>query len=66
MITQDDLLKRARKAIDDREMFVYDVASEQGQQVANVVDTKWLLYRVANRLIQDVKKYAHLQPIFQD
>ena len=59
--TKHDLLRRATRAIERDEHFIYDVAANLGQIVGNFKDTPWFVRQVANWLIDDTARYAHLQ-----
>jgi len=58
--TISDLMARARRAIDEDEQFIYDVASETGQIVANVKHMRWFRLAVAQHLIDNTKRWQHL------
>lgn len=63
--TVDDLLARARSAIEQDESFIYDVAAETGQMVDNVKHMPWFVKAVANWLIDNTGKWSRL-PRFGD
>ncbi len=56
--TRNDLLRRARRAIERDEHFIYDVAANCGQLVGNVRNTQWFLQEVALWLVEDTARYA--------
>lgn len=58
--TVDDLLARARSAIERDESFVYDVAAETGQIVDNVKHMPWFVEVVANWLIDNTGRWSRL------
>ena len=64
--TLDDLMARARSAIENKEAFIYDVASVTGQIVGNVAHMRWFRLSVAQEIADTTKKWAHLaEPIPQ-
>jgi hypothetical protein len=58
--TLSDLRDRAQKAVEQDESFIYDVAVENGQILANVKHTEWFINEVCICLCNDYKKYSHL------
>lgn len=60
-LSLQDLLDRARNAIERREDCVYDIAHEQGQIVANVEHMTWFITLVAVWFTQNVKRWSHLE-----
>lgn len=58
--TMKELGERARRAIERREAFVYDVAAESGQIVGNVAGMRWFVREVARWLTLNVKRWQHL------
>ena len=62
-VTTDALLARARSAIDRDEPFIYDVAADSGQIVANVKHMDWFVKEVANWLIDNTTKWSRLQHV---
>lgn len=59
-LTLSDLLDRARKAIEDREDCVYDVAVNNGQMLDNVAHMTWFITAVAEWFTANVKRWQHL------
>lgn len=59
-VTVDDLLARARSAIERDERFIYDVAAETRQMVGNVKHMRWFIEAVANWLIDNTGRWSHL------
>jgi hypothetical protein len=57
-------MARASRAIDQDEEFIYDVASQTGQIVANVKHMRWFRLAVAQYLIDSFKRYLELFPHF--
>jgi hypothetical protein len=60
IITIKTLSERAKQAIEKRENFIYDVASETGQIVDNVAHMKWFRLAVMREIANSTKKYQHL------
>lgn len=58
--TLQDLADRALRAIERRETFVYDIASEFCQILGNVRHMRWFRLAVMRQLAQDTVKYSHL------
>jgi hypothetical protein len=62
MKTMQDLKSRVINAIDGDEEFIYDVAADSGQIVANVKHTKWFRTEVARYLCSAYPKtWGHLE-----
>lgn len=58
--TIEQLITRARAAINSDNDLIYDVASESGQIVGNVKHMHWFVMAVAKEIACRTKKYAHL------
>lgn len=48
--TIEDLMKRAKVAIEEDEPVIYDVAANEGQVVNNVKHMRWFIEAVAQEL----------------
>jgi len=59
-LTTEDLLARAKSAIERDEDFVYDIAADVGQMVDNVKHMRWFVEAVANWLIDNTGKWSRL------
>ena len=58
--TLKELFEKARGRIERRDILIYDLAANLGQLVDNVKDTRWFLFEVAQEMIDNFAKYAHL------
>lgn len=58
--TVDELVAKAKKAIENKEQFVFDIADNNGQIVDNVKHMTWFIDAVADQITLDVKAYKHL------
>ena len=61
--TKQDLMRRARNAIEGRETVCFEVCAETSQSFDNVKAMRWFLYAVANELIATTVRFAHLTPM---
>ncbi len=58
--TVEDLLARAKSAIERDEGFIYDIAANFGQMVDNVGHMRWFVEAVANWLIDNTGRWSRL------
>ena len=58
--TLAQLEERARNAIERREEFIYDVASESGSIVGNVAHMHWFRLEVMRHLASESPSWEHL------
>lgn len=64
--TQDDLTKAAKTEISCLTRLVYDLALDKGQKLDHVKDMNWFIRRVEDRLIEEVKRFSHLNPNYKE
>lgn len=60
--TLQELAKRAKDAIERRETFIYDIASENGQIVGNIANMRWFRLAAMREIASTDTRYHHLQP----
>ena len=61
MTSRNQLVERARPAIERDEAFICDVAAEYGQIVGNVRGMCWIVGAVANWLIDNTGRWSNLE-----
>ncbi len=62
--TPKDCLDAAQKKIDAESVVCFDICAQVGQIFGNVSHMYWFRASVANHLIRNTRKYAHL-PLFK-
>ncbi len=61
MKTTDDLIQRAKNAIERREACAYEVAQDHNQMIENVAHMAWFIREVACWFTLKVNRYSHLR-----
>ena len=59
--TLGDLWFQVENRIERQDPLIYDVLAETGQMFDNVRHMRWFRYAVAQAMIGNVKRYAHLE-----
>lgn len=59
--TLEELIDRSKRAIERKEILVFDVASESGSIVGNVAHMRWFICAVADALVATTDKWSGLQ-----
>ena len=61
MRTTDDLIQRAKNAIERREACAHEVALNHNQMIDNVAHMTWFILEVAAWFTLKVNRYSHLR-----